>query len=252
MHRLRKFTKSLTIPVNLRNYCFTQGCHEFPKISRDFVKLLNLLCNFSTILLNCRKHATFYQRVLSSAGMFRQSSKEKTDHHPALCHWRLIQVPVFIVIAECKQGKKHVGSCIVTVNSSKYLWLWSLQNMRLCTLTVNSSKYLWLWSLQNMRLCTLTVNSSKYLWLWSLQNMRLCTLTVNSSKYLWLWSLQNVKLCTLTVNSSKYLWLWSLQNMRLCTLTVNSSKYLWLIIAKHVRPCFVTANSNKYLWFWPF
>ena len=35
---LGKLTKSLTIPVNSRNYCFTQGFHEFPKNSRDFVK----------------------------------------------------------------------------------------------------------------------------------------------------------------------------------------------------------------------
>ena len=26
----------MTISVNLRNYCFTQGFNEFPKISRDF------------------------------------------------------------------------------------------------------------------------------------------------------------------------------------------------------------------------
>ena len=42
IHTLRKFTKSLTIAVNLRNYCFTQGFHEFPKNSCDFVKFQNL------------------------------------------------------------------------------------------------------------------------------------------------------------------------------------------------------------------
>ena len=36
IHRLTKFAKSLTVPVNSRNYCFTQVFHEFPKLSLDF------------------------------------------------------------------------------------------------------------------------------------------------------------------------------------------------------------------------
>ena len=33
---MKKFTKSLTIPVDSRNYCFTHGFSEFPKKFQGF------------------------------------------------------------------------------------------------------------------------------------------------------------------------------------------------------------------------
>ena len=49
---LENSQKSLTIPANSRNYCFTQGFHVFPKKILGISWNSSIYCYFSTILLN--------------------------------------------------------------------------------------------------------------------------------------------------------------------------------------------------------